>query len=127
MAVARSSANDERFSRNQKIKLWSAVVVLALCGVWLVFFLASNRPVSEIVATTPVHRFHQAVVPVFENERFERVILVDSEDGKSITVTGVVTTQQELADLKKGIDDAAAKVAAQGEPIEVKWEVKPAR
>lgn len=119
-----SESSGAKFSRMQRIKLMVAAGVIVLCAVWLGYFMLANRPVTEIPATTPVQRFQIAAAPVFENERFERVIMTGAEDGKSMTVSGSVVSQAELDELKKGLEEAAGKVAAQGDPIELKWDVK---
>lgn len=107
--MANNSTSPEAQSKAQKLKAIGASAVIAVCAIWLGYQWFASRPVTVVAEPpSPAAKFALEARVLHHDPRFEYVIIVASEDGQSVDVSGKVASASDLAEAKAKIDEVAA-------------------
>jgi len=103
-----TNSSEAASSRATRTKIIVAVGVIVLCGLWLGYQLIPWRGGPPVVApASAADRFLVEARKVHAEERFEHVILVGSDDGVSVEVSGKVGSEADLKELRSRLDELA--------------------
>jgi hypothetical protein len=118
----RTTSKGGQNPRTQYIMGGIAAAVLLACAAWLIYYISSGRPVTEIQATTPVQLFMVKSAALFEEERLPLVTIIPDHDTGTVKITGRVPNQAALNELRTSVEQIVAETA-KGQKLEVQWDV----
>lgn len=127
MAISGTPANMTGVLKAARVAGASAGPRLALAGIGLaaalglmIYVLAPMIAPPPPVESTPADRFLAAASAALTDYRFERVVLMRSEDGTGVTAEGAVASAADLAALTQTLQGVEPRV-----PVTIKTRVAP--